>query len=220
MKVLHLMRTWAMGGAQAIALSLFRHLPELGIEQLFLPYAANRSADDEFLSEALRLGMPVTDARLPWNGVSGWRHCQQLIRETVSRERIDVIHTHDNQSNTLVGMGRSPGARVATAYGWWDLNFKVKVYYALERHLALPRFDRVTTVSEHMKSKIVAGGTPADRIDVIHTGLEPEAFLLHPDRAGIRGAAGSRRAAQHRGRRAWHRNARELPDARTAVDVL
>lgn len=190
MRVLHLNRSWAMGGAQTILLSLFRHLPKFGDECLFLPYVSPVSADDELVREARRTGVKICSPGLDWQGVRDWRRTQGLIADTIARERIDVVHAHDNQSNTLVGLSKAHCARVATAYGWWDLNLKVKLYYAIERYLALPRFNRVCTVSQNMRRKILAGGTPSDRVRVIHTGLEPKSFEPRNQRQQFRALHG------------------------------
>jgi glycosyltransferase involved in cell wall biosynthesis len=187
LRVLHIFRTWGMGGAQTIALSLFRHLGRFNIDQTFLAYQSHQGADEEFLDAAKAIGIPLAKERLDWRGFRDWRRCVAGIRRVAAG--FDLIHTHDNQSTTLVGLSRQPCARIATAYGWWDLNLKVKAYYAIERRLALPRFDRVTTVSENMRAKAIKGGVRPDKIDVIHTGLEPAAFARH-DRAAARAAFG------------------------------
>ncbi len=174
--LLYLVRTYAMGGAQTIVLQLIRNLPRNRFRIVTVPYAARGRGDEDFVAAVRVQGDEVADERLVWSKTRGlsraWRDIQRLIQ----RHDIDLLHTHDNLSNVLVGLGRKhfDCPCVASAYGWWEprWNLKIRAYYELERRFALPRFDAVYTVSEDMKRKVVRGGTPAQRIRVIHTGID------------------------------------------------
>jgi glycosyltransferase involved in cell wall biosynthesis len=81
---------------------------------------------------------------------------------------------------------------VASAYGWFESkwNLKFRTYFTMERRLALPNFDCVYTVSQHMKDKIIAGGTSAQRVRVIHTGIDVAQFAARGLRAAVRAQFG------------------------------
>jgi glycosyltransferase involved in cell wall biosynthesis len=75
-----------------------------------------------------------------------------------------------------VGLGRGayPCAAVGSPYGWWESpwHLQAKAYHWVEKNIALPRFERVYTVSQDMKRKVLEGRTPEERIRVIHTGID------------------------------------------------
>jgi len=175
-RILYLSRTWAMGGAQTILLSLIRSLPRDAFEIVVVPFETGSVADRTFAEAAERAGATIVEP-LRWRGFKDFAAAQATLRAIAERHRIDLVHSHDNLSNTLVGLDRRLGRpRIATAFGWWELNLKLKAYYALERRLVLPRFDAVYTVSHDMERKIRAGGTRPERIAVIHTGLDMAPF--------------------------------------------
>lgn len=94
----------------------------------------------------------------------------------------------------LVGVGRKrwPCACVGSPYGWWEPEGRLrpKVYHWIEKHLALPHFDRIYTVSEDMKQKVLEGRSRADRIRVIHTGIDLATVDQGADREQVRSALG------------------------------
>lgn len=191
MRLLYVCRTWAMGGAQSILLSLIRRLPPERFEILVAPWDAGIDADRTFASEAGRAGARLT-APLRW---AGWRSSRSVVgalSDLVAAERVDVLHCHDNVTNMLVGLSRRrfPGATVASAFGWWEINLKLRFLYAAERRLALPRFDAVYTVSDDMAGKLRRSGVAADRIDVIRTGIDAGLWSPRGRRAELRAAWG------------------------------
>lgn len=190
-RLLWVSRTWAMGGAQSILLSLIRHLPARGFEIAVVPWDAGVEADATFAAAAAAAGARLT-APLRWTGWRGMGATRRALAGIVAAEAPDILHTHDNVSNTLVGLARRsfPLPHAATAFGWWELTAKLRLLYAVERRFALPRADRVYTVSHDMAAKIRAGGTPAARIAVIHTGLDLTEWRPRGTRAAVRAGFG------------------------------
>jgi glycosyltransferase involved in cell wall biosynthesis len=174
--VLYLVRTWAMGGGQTIVLLLLKHLDPARFNIIVVPYDAPGEGDAQFAKAVRAQGGEVAPERIPWRSRGNWRAAQQTIHDLVKKYDIDLIHTHDPQSNVLVGLNRRrfPCACVASPYGWWRRLFPLRshVYVWLEKNVALPKFDRVLTVSRNMERKILQGATAPHRIRVIHTGLD------------------------------------------------
>ena len=180
-----------MGGAQTILLSLIRSLPRDQYEIVVLPYDTGSEPDTAFARAAAEAGARLTTP-LKWNGWRTWNDASRTLVQIVDRYGIDMIHSHDNMSNTLVAFNRSRLRKpaIATAFGWWELNAKLKAYYAFERRFVLPRFDAVYTVSHQMAGKIISGGTSPERIAVIHTGLDPALWSPRGNREASRSALG------------------------------
>lgn len=188
MRILYLNRTWQMGGAQTIILALLRHLPSRGFSILVGSYDTGTRPDLEFLDAVRGTGAEIAAPALRWSGPRDLLTVRTTIRDLVARHRIDLVHTHENLSSTLVALTALPAAcaRVATAYGWWERNRKLKALFALERRLALPRFDRVCTVADSLRQRIIGSGVAAARVRVVHTGLELAQFPPTRDRDALR----------------------------------
>lgn len=187
-RVLYLVRSHAIGGLQRLVRLLLCHLPREQFEILFVPYGTGREPDLTFIESLKKLGIPVSSERIPWRGPRDWFTARRAIARLLKDLRIDLVHAHDDQSNMLIGIGRSRWkcACVGSAYGWFEANAYLKLQYAVERRLALPNFDYVYTVSENMRGKLLATGTSTDKVRVIHTGIEQAESATQAERSDMR----------------------------------
>ncbi|MFO1039741.1 MAG: glycosyltransferase family 4 protein [Geminicoccaceae bacterium] len=190
MNVLYLARTWQFGGSSTIILSLIRHLPEHGVRVLFAPYESGTEADREFTGMASAAGATILDTAMPWQGWTSWPAARACLKRVCNEHRIDVVHSHENLSTTIVGLGPKLRPRIATAYGWWERDLKLKAFFAIERRLALPRFDRVLTVADSLRRRIVAAGTAPERVEVVRTGIDLPRLPDPDERAALRALFG------------------------------
>lgn len=176
LNVMYLIRSWAFGGSHTILLTLMKNLPKDRFNIICVPYDTFSGSDEIFIEQALKRGLPPSDERIPWKSRGNWWKARAKVLELVRKYEIDLIHTHDPHSNTMIGIGRGyfPCATVASAYGWWDgfVPFRRFVYQWIERDFALKHFDRVITVSEHMKARIRKGPTPDSIIRIVPTGVD------------------------------------------------
>lgn len=186
--VLYLIRTWDLGGSHTIIRLLLKHLPQDRFNIVTVPYDAPGDGDARFVDSVRAQGGDVAPERIPWRSRGQWFAARNTVDALIARYNIDLIHCHDTHSNVLVGLGRARWkcATVASPYGWWEAPWQLqaKAYHWVEKHLALPQFDRVYTVSEDMREKILRGRTRAERIRVIHTGID----LALLDQGGTRAA--------------------------------
>ena len=192
--VLFLIRSWAFGGSHTIVLHLMQHLPKDRYNVICVPYDTSAGLDELFISQVLKRGLTLAEERIPWKSRSNWFRARAAVSDLVQKYDIDLIHTHDPHSNTMIGIGRGkwPCACVASAYGWWDGPFPLRrtAYQWLEREFALQYFERVVTVSQHMKARILKGPTPENRVRIIHTGIDAAAVQLGGDHSRFRAKFG------------------------------
>ncbi len=190
LNVLYLIRTWALGGSHTIVFLLMNHLPRDRFRIIPVVYDSHSGGDEKFVQEAKRQGFDVAPERIPWKTRRAWGVARDRVAELIKRYQVDILHTHDPHSNVLIGIGRSRWecACVASAYGWWHRWFPLRIHAHIwaERHLALPCFDRVITVSQNMKNKILRGPTDPERIRIIRTGLDVGRLKPHHTRREIR----------------------------------
>jgi len=178
--VLYLIRAWALGGSHTIIRLFIKHLPKDRFNIITVPYEAPGPGNRDFIESVRKEGEDVAPDRIPWNSRANWFKARRKVDELIRKYDIDLIHAHDTHSNVLLGIGRKrwPCACVASPYGWWETKWalRTRAYHWVEKNLALPNFERVYTVSETMKRKVLEGRTPEDRIRVIHTGLDLSQF--------------------------------------------
>lgn len=194
LNVLYLIRTWAFGGSHTIILLLMRHLPKDLFNITVVPYDTWTGADQQFVRAAEKEGFTVAEDRIPWRSRTAWFAARNKIDELIKKYSIDLIHAHDTNSIVLTGVGyrRWPCALVGSPYGWWQPKFHIRAHinHWMERNLGLPNMDRVITVSNDMKAKILWGRTPEEKIRVINTGLDLSKFDKGAPREEVRKAFG------------------------------
>ena len=190
LNVLYLIRTWALGGSHTIMLLLMKHLPKELFNITVVPYDTWTGTDQQFIKAAIKEGHAIPDDRIPWRSRTAWFAARNKVDELIKKYDIDLLHAHDTLSIVLTGIGRKrwPCACVASPYGWWQPKFNLRVHanHWAERNLALPNFDRVITVSNDMKQKILQGWTPEEKIRVINTGLDLNKFDAGAPREQVR----------------------------------
>ncbi len=176
LNVLYLVRTWAFGGSHTIVLSLLEHMPRDQFRIHCVPYDAHSAGDAEFIAQATARNLEIDNARIPWRSSFDWFRARNTVSSLIRDRKIDLIHTHDPHSNMLIGIGRNrwPVPVIASAYGWWDGELgRRRLHQRIERDFALPNFDRVITVSEDMRDRVLDGPTLPEHVSIVHTGLAP-----------------------------------------------
>lgn len=169
LKVMHVITTCSVGGAEMHLLQLLRDLPkdEFEITLCFFKEEAHeaRSLVDDFRSAG------VTTIDLGLKGRVGLRSLWRLWR-VVRRVCPQVIHTHLYRADLAGGwVGRLCGCVVVASVHNLDLETK----YRRIRRVVLDvyrRATRVVAISEAVGSQLIADGIPADRVVTIHYGLD------------------------------------------------
>ena len=148
MRILHLDAGREMRGGQWQALRLIESLASAGVESTLLA----------------RPGFPLFQAARK----QGWRvEPIGLTRAVMLARRHDLMHAHDARGHTLGAIVRGTplvvSRRVAFPVGTGRISSKWK-YGRASHYLA---------VSEFVKSVLVAGGVPGEKISVVYDGVPP-----------------------------------------------
>ena len=146
MRILHLDAGKEMRGGQWQALRLMEGLAAEGVESTLL---ARRGGP--LLEAARARGLRVE----PWG----------LVRTMLLARRHDLIHAHDARSHMLGVMAR-PGRLVVSR----------RVAFPVKSRWKYRRAQRYLAVSEFVKSVLMAGGVPEEKIAVVYDGVP----LLEP----------------------------------------
>ena len=176
MKVLHLINTLSVGGAELHLLTLCRHLKTQGVDAVIAYLKGGGDGSGWLREECERQGIRsiglLADRRYEWRvlGRIPW-----LLRA----EQPDILHTHLPRADFAGAAGHCFNARIPWICSVHDIYSR-----SWSGSWTLPLFDRiwrradaVIAISYAVKDWLVQERrVPADKVTVIHYGIEPERF--------------------------------------------
>ena len=186
MRVLMMLSSIAMGGAERNVVSILPHLQEVGIDVKLCTLNTRRdSALAEVFSvsgiERFDLGATrLTDRK-------SWMRFSSLLRS----EKIDIVHAQDQDAiiytglaNRFLGvktlMTRHVLQEIASS---WKSTLRARLVLWLARH----NMNRVVAVSEAVRQLFAKqSGVALSKIETIYNGIEIEKFETHKTRVEIR----------------------------------
>src|SRR4029077_17418704 len=171
MRILHLVHSEGIYGAELILLYLAREQQQRGHE----PYVGSirDPGTDQTSFEALAKswGLPVVRIRIAPRATPGV--VRSLLR-TVREVGPDVLHSHGYKANILLGPlpRRLRGPMLTTLHGWTGARrfTALWLYERLDR-LSLRRIDSVVVVPRRMLELSALRGVAASRRHVIENGI-------------------------------------------------
>lgn len=163
MKVLHLIDSGGLYGAETMLLTLAKAQEKLGLDVTIGSLSnQNGSKAIEVRARSEGLKVQVFSVRRGMDIKS----CIKIV-EWAGREKIDVMHCHTYKDRillALVSYFKPTPKLVTTLHGWTQSsNWRLGIYYAVDR-LLLPRFDHLFAVSNETKNRVGL----KERIGVIH----------------------------------------------------
>jgi glycosyltransferase involved in cell wall biosynthesis len=175
MKILHLIDSGGLYGAERLVLMLAREHTRIGHDVTIGTIVAPEDSGDPLGEEAER--SQIATRRFVMSDGLNIGGVRQIL-EYARRERIEIVHSHGYKANILLAAcpKRLRPATVATLHGWtshgraWS---RLSVYETLER-LLLRRLDAVVAVSDAMREDGRLSRL-ADRLRVIPNGLDLDA---------------------------------------------
>jgi glycosyltransferase involved in cell wall biosynthesis len=197
MRVLHIISSGGMYGAEAVILNLSRSLNE-GPHYSMLGVFSNSSNPNLQLHEtALKEG--IESHLISCRGQID-RTAITTIRELAVRTGADIVHAHGFKADIYVylALRRSRIPLVSTCHTWYDTSLLVFLYGAVDRFV-LRKYARVVAVSNEVKQRLLKAGVHGDNIHLVRNGIEQGRFDgavpslredLPPDRTLIVGLIG------------------------------
>ncbi len=170
MKVLHLISSGGMYGAEAVILNLSGELNANGHASTIGVFAHAGQPVPALYGAASRADVP-----------SALLSCQgqidvgvlNAIRQEVDRVRADVVHAHGYKADIysyLALRGAHRPALVSTCHNWLDTDVPVRVYGRADRWV-LRSFDQVVAVSEAVRDRLLKTGVPGKKVHLIRNGI-------------------------------------------------
>lgn len=198
MKVLHIISSSGMYGAEAVILNLARSLHD-GPHSFALCAFSNSSNPNLQLHEnALKEGF---ESHLIYCKGQIDPAAVTSIRELVVSTAADVVHAHGYKSDIYVYLAlRGLGVPlVSTCHTWYDTDWVVSLYGRLDR-LVLRKYSWVVAVSDEVKQRLLKAGVHAEKIRIVRNGID-----LRPFAGTLRPAAKQGLVVGLVGRLAWEK---------------
>jgi len=174
-KVLHVIDSGGLYGAEVMLLNLMSEQVKMGVEPILASIGDRYVADKPVEVEARRRGLRVKAFRMrPGPNIRG---AFEVLR-VAWQEQVELLHSHGYKGNILFGflprkLRRMP--MVTTVHGWtWTGGMTRMMAYEWLDSLSFARMDRVILVNEAMKDhprfrnrshlavEVVANGIPGD----------------------------------------------------------
>jgi glycosyltransferase involved in cell wall biosynthesis len=186
-RVLHLLPSPHVGGAEQIGLLLCRELRTRGYDVALFQPAPGRVGD-----EARRLGIPVLESHLhadPAHGRKAYRYAMaEGLKKAIDEFHPALVHSHVPITNLMANRLLPPRhiPWLATIHGSWKQfafapQTVSKPYlrpYLLLRHgvgdyVSTRSAVRVVAVADYVRKDLDTIGVPSKKIVVVHNGLPP-----------------------------------------------
>jgi glycosyltransferase involved in cell wall biosynthesis len=174
MRVLHVISSGGMYGAEAVILNMSRTLNS-GPHRSMLGVFSNLSNPNHQLHErAVKEGI---ESHLISCRSQIDRTAITSIRELAARTGADVVHAHGYKADIYVyfALRGSKIPCVSTCHTWYDNDLLAFVYGVVDRFV-LRKFARVVAVSDEVKQRLLKAGVREEKIQLVRNGIDLRPF--------------------------------------------
>jgi len=173
MKVLHIISSGGMYGAEAVILNLSRALNE-GPHRSVIGVFHNASNPNVQLHEcAVKEG--IESHLIPCCGQMD-RAVFGRIRQLVTLTGANVVHAHGYKADLYVYFALHTSTPfVSTCHNWLDDDWKARIYGVADRFV-LRSYNGVVAVSEEVRQRLRNSGVETSKISIIRNGIDLRPF--------------------------------------------
>jgi glycosyltransferase involved in cell wall biosynthesis len=178
MKVLHIISSGGMYGAEAVILNLSRILNESGHRSEIGVFSNSANPNLQLHERALQEG--IQSYLVPCSGQVD-RGAIAAVRELTARTGADVVHAHGFKADVYAFLAlRQQGVPlVSTCHTWYDTDWLVTLYGRLDR-VVLRRFARVAAVSDEVRQQLLRSGVRDENIGLVRNGIDLRPYAGAP----------------------------------------
>ncbi|WP_433974173.1 glycosyltransferase family 4 protein [Tunturiibacter lichenicola] len=174
MKILHIISSGGMYGAEAVILNLSRTLNE-GAHSSVLGVFSNSANPNLQLHEAATKEH-IESHLIPCKGQID-RTVVASIRSLAVRTSADIVHAHGYKADiyTYIALRRSSIPLVSTCHTWYDSDLFVSLYGMADR-MVLRNFAAIVGVSDEVTLRLLKAGVREDKIHLVENGIDLRPF--------------------------------------------
>ena len=177
MKILHLISSGGMYGAEAVILTLSQGLIAQGDESEIALFENLPHPNLDLRSAAARRSIPThtivchgqLDLSMPGR-----------IRDLARSVSADVVHAHGYKADlyTWAALRNAAIPVISTCHNWIETTGPLRAYGTLDRRV-LRSFAAVVAVSQEVQERLLSAGVDPDRVTRIPNGIDTQPFLAH-----------------------------------------
>jgi len=173
-RILHIISSGGMYGAEAVILNLSRTLNEQGHSSVLGIFSNSSNPNLELHERALAEGLE--SHLIACNGQVD-RTVPASIRALAASTRGDLVHAHGYKADVYAYLAMRKIARplVSTCHTWYDDNLLLWLYGVIDRRV-LRQYAAVVSVSDDVSQRLLSSGVTADRIHLIRNGIDLRPF--------------------------------------------
>jgi len=170
MRILQIISSGGLYGAEQVVLNLARHFPRMGHESQIAVFENLRAPNVHIAEAAAALHLPVQ--LVPCRGRFDWDAVARL-RSLAESYNSDVVHMHGYKADLYgyAALRRLQTAKVSTCHGWVHNTLALSAYGVMDRFM-LRRFDLVVAVSAEIAETLRRAGISPEKIRVIDNGID------------------------------------------------
>jgi len=174
MRILHIISSGGMYGAEAVILNLSRTLNQQGHASIIGIFCNSSNPNLQLHERSLAEG--IESHLISCNGQID-RTVPASIRALATITKADLIHAHGYKADVYayVALRNSALPLVSTCHTWYDDNRLVWLYGVIDRRV-LRHFAAVVAVSDDVRQRLLDSGVAANRIHFIRNGIDLRPF--------------------------------------------
>lgn len=170
MKILHIISSGGMYGAEAVILNLSRTLNESSHSSALAVFSNSPNPNLQLYENAVKEG--IESHLIECRGQID-RTVIERIRELVARTGIDIVHAHGYKADvyTYFALRKTRTPFVSTCHNWLKDGPLVSFYGRVDRFV-LRNFAAVIAVSDEVRTQLRKSGVRPEKIYLIRNGID------------------------------------------------
>jgi glycosyltransferase involved in cell wall biosynthesis len=174
MKILHIISSGGMYGAEAVILNMSRTLNRESHCSILGVFSNSSNPNHQLHERAVKEG--IGSHLIPCKGQID-RTTPTSIRELAARTGADIVHAHGYKADIYVylALRRLGIPLVSTCHTWYDNNLLVSLYGKADR-LVLRKYARIVAVSDEVKQRLLRAGVLGKKIRLVRNGIDLRPF--------------------------------------------
>jgi glycosyltransferase involved in cell wall biosynthesis len=176
MRILHLISSGGMYGAEAVILNLSRTLNQQGHTSLLGIFSNTSNPNLQLQLHDCAQAEGIESHLISCRGQLD-RSVPATIRSLAAATGADLIHAHGYKADVYayIALRKSTTPLVSTCHTWYDDNRLVWLYGVIDRRV-LRRYAAVIAVSDDVRQRLLQARVPAHRIHFIRNGIDLRPF--------------------------------------------
>ena len=177
-KVLHVVSSGGMYGAEAVILNITRTLNAGPHSSVLGVFSNSTNPNVELHEAATKEG--IISHLIPCKGQID-RTVTASIRELAARTSADIVHAHGYKADIYVyfALRASRIPFVSTCHNWTDSDI-LDIFYGKADRLVLRKYTAVVAVSDAVKQRLAKAGIHEDKMFLVRNGIDLRPFQAAP----------------------------------------